>query len=359
MYKVVFSLNEWNFIINFNNEDDYLIYEEVISNSVIDMCHKKSSSNLITIDYLNDTNIYDDIYNHLNPKNKIIISSFMDEYYEKYNDIFVSDGNRYLIMKTSEFNFKIICKENYIRPELIYIIREIYVRLEENKKSIFIHGNGVNIDNKGLIIAGNSGSGKTTFMLKLFEATQNCFSYLSNDRVFLTQDNIIKYFPIPLILANGTARNIKPIYNFLLNRDSLYDSTYSKDILLNGKDDKKYALYKKYIKEIFSNCNVVEHDKLNAIILPKMNFNITDIEVKKTSNYEDLIYVCFTPTDSESLRRPWIQERIFTDEELLLISKSTLKQTLENNCAFIVDYNPNADSKIIREKFKTKILERV
>ena len=359
MYKVDFSLNEWNFTIKFNNEQDHLIYKDLIAESVINMKHKLNNLSTITIEYLNDQKLYENIYNNLNLKNKKTISSFMNEYYDKYDEIFVSSEERYLIRKTNNTNFEIVCKQNYKRPELIYIIREIYVRLEENKQSIFIHGNGINIDNKGLIIAGNSGSGKTTFMLKLFEAEKDDFSYLSNDRVFITNENKVDYFPIPLILANGTARNINTIYNFLLKQEKLDDSSYDLNLLLNGKDDEKYALHKKYLREIFPKCNIEEQTELNTIILPKMNFNINDIKVIETKNYEDLIPICFTPVDHESLRKPWIQARILNDSELATNSEEILKKTIKNNSCFKVEYNPNIDSKELSEKVKKKVLERL
>ena len=148
MYKVDFSLNEFNFRVIFNDEKDYTIYKDVIENSIIDMKHKKNNNTTIKINYINDKNIYDEVFNDLKEKDKKIISSFMDEYYEKYNNVFVSSKNRYIISNNGNLNFNIICKEYYKRPELIYIIREIYVRLEENKKALFMHGNGINIDDK-------------------------------------------------------------------------------------------------------------------------------------------------------------------------------------------------------------------
>lgn len=359
MYKVDFSLNQFNFRVTFNNKEDYILYDNVIRNSIIDMKHKMNNKTLITIHYINDNSIYNEMFKNLNYDKKETISSFENEYYDKYNDIFVSSKNRYLIKNINNANFNIVCKENLKRPELIYIIREIYVRLQENKNALFLHANGININNKGLMLCGNSGSGKTTFMLKLFEAEKNEFNYLSNDRIFLKPDNKIEYFPIPIILANGTARNIAPIYNYLLNKEHLYDSEYTKEILLNGKDTDKYALFKRYIKEIFPNCNLKEQTALNGIIIPKINFNTKDIQIEEIRDYKKLLPICFTPTDRESLRKPWILKRIYNDEELLNKSEYILKETVNKNAFFTVEYNPNLDSQILNKKIKTKILERI
>ena len=55
------------------------------------------------------------------------------------------------------------------------------------------------------LILSNSGSGKTTLMLKLFEGNPDKCGFLSNDRIFITQDGHMDYFPIPIILAGSVS----------------------------------------------------------------------------------------------------------------------------------------------------------
>lgn len=358
MYKVDFSLNEWNFTVYFNNREDYLYYKEVISNSVYEMSHKNNGE-LIKIYYLKDKKLYVEKLDETKKKKREVISSFQDEYYDKYGMTFISSENRYLINRIDKNTFSLLCKDSLKRPELIYLIREIYVRLEENNKSLFIHGNGIKIDNKGVIIMGGSGSGKTTFMLKLFESDEKSLEYLSNDRIFLTQNDNIEYFPIPLILASGTAKNIRPIFTYLKNKQSLYDSSFKNNMLYSEKNNIKFELFKKYIPEIFPNCKLVEKSNIDVIIMPKMNFDIDDISVRQVCDYAETMPMCFTPTDSESQRKPWIMERDNSDEILKKQSIKKLKEKTNQGIVYKVNYNPNMDSIILRHKISEKVLERI
>ena len=355
MYNVNFSLNKWNFVTYFNKERDYMFYKEVIENSVYDMNLKPYKSVAIVINYINDEHLYNEMYKKIINKEKKIISSFQNEYYEKYDNVFVSSKNRYLIYKDDHY-INIICKEYLKRPELIYIIRELYVRLQENEGKLFMHGNGIKLDDKGLLLLGNSGSGKTTFMFKLFENNPNGFKYLSNDRMFIEDTNVMEYFPIPLILANGTARTIKPIYDYLKDKDQLYDSTFTKEMLLNGKDTEKFELFKNYIPNIFPNCDLEERETVDKIILPKINFDIDKLEITNLSDHNELMKVCFTPVDTESLRKPWIMERDYDDNYLVNNSEKILKNKVDSGLVYKVEYNPNLDSCYLQDQIIQKVL---
>lgn len=359
MYKVNFSLDKWNFSVFFNKEEDKDVYKDIIYNSVIEKSHKTDAKGLITINYINDYNIYNNILKEITKGKKEVISSFKDEYYDKYQNTFVSKDNNYLIHKTNDNTFNLICKNYLKRPELIYVIREIYVRLKEDDKSLFLHGNGVEFENMGLIIAGNSGSGKTTFMFKLFEDNDNKSKYLSNDRIFLDQENTITYFPIPLILANGTAKNNKQLYEYLNSKDKLYDSNFSKEILNYGENTVKYPLFKKYIPKIYENCSVNEKINFNVMILPKIDYKYNDVEIIKEDNYKNLMKICFTPNDTESLRKPWILERKISDEDLTNISEQKLSEITNENLVYNVFYNPNLEPSYIRKRVKKEIINNL
>ena len=355
MYKVDFSLCKWNFTVYFNKEEDYLVYRDVIANSVYDMSHKEQSSTTIYIYYINDQSIYNAMYEAKSSTKKEIISSFQDEYYDKYDDLFVSSNGNYLINRNDN-SFNIICREDLIRPELIYLIREIYVRLQENDKALFMHGNGIEFDKQGLILLGNSGSGKTTFMFKLFDDNHSPVSYLSNDRIFLKDDDLVDYFPIPLILANGTARGTKAIFNYLKNETELYDSSFSRELLINGDSYEKFALFKKYIPSIFPNCELKENSHSSKIILPKINFDCTEIRVNPVADYKKVLPMCFTPVDYESLRKPWIMARNMDDEELYQRAVKVIQDKVDRGMAYTIDYNPEMDACYIQDQVRQKVL---
>lgn len=357
MYKVDFSLSEWNFTVYFNTLEDYLFYKRQIETSVVDMKHKDSKNETIKIYYQNDKDLYNSLLSTIKKRDKKTISSFQDEYYDLYGDTYVSSKERYLIRNEGNNTYRMICNGFLKRHEVIYLIREIYVRLQENKKSLFMHGNGIEMDNKGIMLLGNSGSGKTTFMMKLLD-TDDDTSYLSNDRVFLRRDRRIDYFPIPLILANGTAQNNRRLFDYLSKRDSLYDSTYRRDTLLHGEVDDKYALFRNHFFEIFPNCKNVESTNLDYVILPKINLNGDRVEIREIDDKSRILDTCFTPVDHESKRRPWILKRDLTDQELYANREQIISDLVDRGQIYECLYHPDITPQELQEKVKTKVLKR-
>ena len=98
---------------------------------------------------------------------------------------------------------------------------------------------------------------------------------------------------------------------------------------------------------------------LNGLIITKIHFNIKDIKVEEINDYKEILPICFTPIDRESLRQPWILERKYTDEELYGMSEDMLNNTIMNYPSFIIEYNPNINSIDLKNKVKRKILERI
>ena len=106
------------------------------------------------------------------------------------------------------------------------------------------------------------------------------------------------------------------------------------------------------------NCKSVESTNVDYVILPKMDFTRSDIEVRCVDDKKRIVETCFTPTDYESLRRPWILQRDLSDEELILNREKVIDSLLENRQIYECFYHPYMDSREVQDKVKTKILKR-
>lgn len=357
MYSLAFSVSKWNFIVNFNDYQDYLFYKKQIETSINDMYLKDNGVEPIVINYINSKE-YFDLFNSISGKERKKVQSFENEYYDQVGEIFISSKDRYLIRNNNNKNFDLLCSCHLERHELIYLVRELVVRLEENNKSIFMHGNGIVLDDKGIVLTGNSGSGKTTLMLKLFEGNPGKCGFLSNDRVFITQDGHMDYFPIPIILASGTAKNSPMMREFLRKKGKLYDSDFDVSMLESDKNDTKFALFRPYIPQVYENCELLERHKLDEIIIPKIDFSRSSVSVGEVTDIQELHHMCFTPFDYESLRKPWIMKRDFSDVELFSGSVKLLEEKIREGKVFRLKYNPNFSSEFLQDEVK-KLTKRI
>lgn len=351
MYSLVFSVSKWNFIVNFNDYQDYLFYKKQIETSINDMFLKDNGVEPIVINYINSKE-YFEMFDSISSKERKKVQSFENEYYDQVDDLFISSKDRYLIKNNNNKSFDLLCSCHLERHELIYLIRELVVRLEENNKSLFMHGNGLTIDGKGIILTGNSGSGKTTLMLKLFEGNPDKCGFLSNDRIFITQDGHMDYFPIPIILASGTAKNLSLMREFLRKKGTLYDSEFDVSMLDSEKNDTKFAFFRNYIPQVYGNCELLERHKLDGIIIPKIDFSRDEVSTGEVTDIQELHHMCFTPFDYESLRKPWIMKRDLTDVELFSISVKLLEEKIREGKVFSLKYNPNLSSEVLQDEVK-------
>ena len=59
MYSLVFSVSKWNFIVNFNDYQDYLFYKKQIETSINDMYLKDNGVEPIVINYINSKEYFE------------------------------------------------------------------------------------------------------------------------------------------------------------------------------------------------------------------------------------------------------------------------------------------------------------
>jgi hypothetical protein len=189
-------------------------------------------------------------------------------------------------------------------------------------------------------------------MLKLFEGNPDKCGFLSNDRIFITQDGHMDYFPIPIILASGTAKNSPLMREFLRKKGTLYDSEFDVSILDSEINDRKFALFRNYIPQVYGNCELLERHRLDGIIIPKIDFSRDSVSTGEVTDIQELHHMCFTPFDYESLRKPWIMQRDLTDVELFDVSVKLLEEKIREGKVFRLKYNPNLSSEVLQDEVK-------
>ena len=79
MYSLVFSVSKWNFIVNFNDYQDYLFYKKQIETSINDMFLKDNGVEPIVINYINSKK-YFEIFDSISSKERKKVQSFENEF---------------------------------------------------------------------------------------------------------------------------------------------------------------------------------------------------------------------------------------------------------------------------------------
>ena len=220
----------------------------------------------ISIYFEKDKSVFESVYRCFDKNKSVIIDTFKNQTHYQEDNKFLIDNEDYICIKESEVDYKLFTngKDNSLKY-LIRIIRELLIRSLEDKGYFYMHGTGIEIYGKGILLLGGSGSGKTTFATRLNEI-ETPQKYLSNDRIFLRQDEM-KYFPLPIIYAMGTVKSNS-------NLDSYFERTHA----LENRRGGNYVLARSNVKcdipltdisTIFPHIQNVSSMKVDTIIFPK------------------------------------------------------------------------------------------
>jgi hypothetical protein len=146
------------------------------------------------------------------------------------------------------------------------IIENLTICHLEMNNYLMLHASCCSKNDKGVLIIGNSGQGKTTLMLYL---VYKCgFDFVANDRVFVkicdTELKALSY-PLQLAIGLGTFKEFKNIQRFLSN--------YLKGIItdrIKEMNNFKVRFQPDELNELFSN-KIRLNTSLSCIILPNIN----------------------------------------------------------------------------------------
>ncbi|MDD4706347.1 MAG: hypothetical protein PHS24_03965 [Bacilli bacterium] len=282
---------------------------------------------------------------YIEPK---LYQTFENQIHSEYTinkvKIYIINTKEYIAIKYDDNNYEILTDGRLKSIRWVFrIIREILVRKNEEKNKLFMHGTGLIIDNKGVLILGNSGSGKTTLASKLLSTNDCQKGFLSNDRIFLDNNNgvaTMEYFPIPVVFAMGTVRADKYLNNYF-ERTSIYEKRIGKSF--EDSDDKdKVDIPLTDIPKIYENVILKAVNKVDLIIFSKLDLQFrveTSKYLSSLAREIKLNQTCFTIHDWESLRMQWIHKTNISNDQLIENKILTLKNISDNVPIINLDYS--------------------
>lgn len=329
------------------SDEDYKIVSKKLSESIIQ--YDKKSNYVIGIEYIVDCQEFNKLKKVIKSKKGKIHNSFKNQTHKEitFNEskFYLVDSEEYIINKVNEKNFKIIVGKNTEKTAnwIIRIIREIYLRIKEDLGFAFMHGTGLEINGKGVLLLGTSGSGKTTLAVNLLEKYNNV-KYLSNDRVFVNKELDMEYFPHATTYAMGTVKNNENLSKYF-NETQILEKNRKLNLQdIQDCEDCNTPLTD--VIKIFKNAKVTVSSKLKVIIYPKIDLTYTGLlkeELTESEKIDLLEETNFTPIDAESLRKCWIRDRNLNEKEILEIRKDIINSLINNTKILKIKYGPTSN----------------
>lgn len=275
------------------------------------------------------------------------LSTFKNQSHFQNGNRFLIDTEEYMCIKSNDYNYKLF---GSVRG-LSWVVRELLIRELEDREYFFMHGSGLQIDNKGILLLGNSGSGKTTFMTKLNDLTTP-EALVSNDRVFVKEQNMF-YYPLSVVYAMGTARSNASL-------DSYFKETHALE-KRRGKDyftclnNEKCDVPLTDIPVIFPNVKNIDQCGIDLIIFPKIAEEEHCDYLSYAEAEKRLNEVNFTPDDLECERKEWLRTRNISLTDIVRAKQRLHASLIENIPIVEVNYTIHTSSYDL-EKVLRKVL---
>lgn len=228
------------------------------------------------------------------------------------------------------------CPERF----LLRVIRELLIRSLEGRRASLLHGAAVDIGGRGAAIIGKTGSGKTTLMINILQATQGKF--LANDRTMLLPGRDIKILYIPFCirigagtclenncLRSGVSKRKQAFSRYRFNSEEWLD--YSKVRL--SKDwysSKKLELTPKEFCNLLK-INFIEKTSLHYILQPVLVPESKVFEVERIKQEADELIgsQLYTPYD-ENFINDWLLQRNISERRILLNANNLKKRIVSS-----------------------------
>lgn len=343
------------FFINTFNESDFERQLEHIREFYIPCKVPKKELKTINIDYLTDRYIFEKYLKECKKREGKLYQSFENQVHKeielpnKSKKVYLIDNEEYICIKDDDYNYTILTdgREQGIKWPF-RILRELLVREREDGGSLFMHGTGISLNESGILLLGNSGSGKTTLAVEMISEDMEKKGFVSNDRVFM-RNGEMKYFPIPVVFASGTAKNNQYLDEYF-KKTRLYERRTGKPYESTSSND-KVPIPLTDIERIFEGIKLEAQRKIDTIIFPKINLNmgssfkIEEMDTRK--KYTSLDRTCFTPFDSESLRLEWIRKRKKSMDEVTENKYDVIQEIMREKQLLQLEYGPESNKKEI------------
>ena len=295
----------------------------------------------------NDINVLSSLLDSFNINDANILHTFKNQIHYQIDDKYLINTREYMCIKLSDYNYILFGSVK----GLSWIIRELLIREMEDKGYFYMHGTGLNVYDKGILLLGNSGSGKTTFMTRLNEINTK-EKFISNDRVFV-KDNLMYYYPLQVIYALGTVRS-NDLLDKYFRETHILEKVKGKEYLKSSNDVKCHVPICD-ISKIFSNVENIDKSNIDLIIFPKLGDKEDYSYLDNDEIIKRLNETNFTPNDTENKRKEWLKYRKTTIEELEIRKKKLNDYLIKNTKIIEVNYKKDTNSEYI-EKVLKKVL---
>lgn len=297
--------------------------------SIIDTLHQKIAS---------DTKHYS-----INPFGKQVFLVQEKESYSRY----MSDKKDNMSVKHKNGFYVVVGAENQNTKYAPYtLILELISRYNEENNHAIFHSTGFTLGDKGILTIGESGSGKTTFLSKLFE-TNSDMAFLSNDRVYVGNGKMY-YFPIEIILSMGTVKHSEKLRKYFTER-KITEGWLNKP-LEETKNSEKCGVKPRTFCEI-NGLKYTPQADLSMIVFPQIDLVDRDsIEVRiltKEEAIEKLKLSCYTPHDKEAHRDMWVDKGSMTMEDLEHMSNEVIENIANGTYCISCKYGCNVSGEQI------------
>lgn len=345
------------FLINSYKSKDYEDQLKHVNEFYIPCKVPKNEPKEISIDYVTNKEIYNKYLDECKKREGKLYQSFENQVHKEIEcnskKVYLINNEEYICIKDNDLRYIILTdgRESGIKWPF-RILRELLVREREDSSFLFMHGTSLKINNRNLLLLGNSGSGKTTLAINMLSEGINQNEFMSNDRVFINEKTM-KYFPIPVVFASGTAKNNKFLDDYF-KRTRLFEKRINKIYEETGFND-KVPVPLTDIPRIFSNVELKPENDIDTILLPKIRFdmgpNFKICELNEREKWIALERTCFTPFDSESLRLEWVRKRKKNIDEITENRYDTIHDLIKNKQILKLEYGPESE--------QTKIIEDI
>lgn len=214
---------------------------------------------------------------------------------------------------------------------------------------LLLHGAAVSYKNKGIIILGQKGSGKTSLLMRF---VGNKSELISNDRVFINKDLDIISFPQAIRVGTGTFQKENKLFDYFA--DNLFYR--EQDDIKN--DEFKYLITMAEISCIYNTVSIMKHS-LDYVVIPNVQIGSSEcgIELITEEAMKKQVFdeICFTPID-ESFRYCWIYSpKLSIDEKC--DNRKIVWEKLKNKTFIKVSYGTELESKEIIDKIMPFVAE--
>ncbi|GAB7109564.1 hypothetical protein JCM4814A_78790 [Streptomyces phaeofaciens JCM 4814] len=186
------------------------------------------------------------------------------------------------------------------------VIREVVLRCAEHRGWAVFHAAAAAVDDRGVLIAGSSGAGKTTVLTAL--AAHRRADLIGSDRVLVTETAArLVGVPITVRIAAGTLSGLTPRSG--LPPHSVLPADFG--------TVRKAACTPHAFAHAFAS-RVQETAPLRLIVLPQLHDDEREVSIafpRSAAARDALAAVCCTPNDEDWLR-PWFADRTRPPAEL-------------------------------------------